>query len=182
MRNIVILILLIFLLWGAGSVYWYVCKIKGLCIESETSTKTTVPDERKGNLTFLFNGVDPSVNEQTPVLFDSLRSLKIDTLLIQGFAFTGESPNTASRRALNIKKLIIASGFDKPIKTASGTKDSNPKGEITAHQFISIKNPVPAAQQEGGGSSSDFEIVKKADKVIILFPVASADPHTNKSL
>lgn len=32
----------VFLLWSAGSTYWYVCKVKGLCYQSEAESKSEI--------------------------------------------------------------------------------------------------------------------------------------------
>lgn len=38
MKSKPLFILLLFLLWGAGSTYWYVCKIKGFCSTAQAAT------------------------------------------------------------------------------------------------------------------------------------------------
>ncbi len=79
MKNRVWLIIGLFFIWGAGSTYWYVCKIKGFCAsqkdtteikKSEKSKETNVPVENaKEKTDFVYFEKD---NYQ-PVIADSLQ-------------------------------------------------------------------------------------------------------------
>ena len=182
MRNSVLLILLIFLLWGAGSLYWYVCKIKGLCDESGDTIAAAADPPRTGNLTFIFQGTEPNTDEQTAVTIDSIKALEIDTLLITGIYYQGETATTARSRAQRIQSLLGAANFNKPITLQTAFRNSRAQGDFIAHEFAAIRNTPIDQEDTSDLSQSAFTVVKTADKITIFFPLASADPHTSKTL
>jgi len=43
-----LIVLLLFFVWGAGSTYWYVCKIKGFCTTAQAANMQVAPSESVG--------------------------------------------------------------------------------------------------------------------------------------
>ncbi len=68
------LIIGLFLFWGAGSTYWYVCKIKGFCAQQQKEAlakpteKQPVIEEKKSVDIVYFDK-----NSDKPVVADSLK-------------------------------------------------------------------------------------------------------------
>ena len=187
MRNI-LLILFIFILWGAGSAYWYVCKIKGLC-DGTTSVSNNYPKDgaitkdasstKAGNLVFKYKGSVPETNYKTRITLDSLKALNPDTLLIEGLVFKGEVGSLGIARAENIRQLLLEVDFNKPIITRAVTKDTSLADRFVAHRFVAVYGDD---QSDTEPANQGFTVEKTADKITIYFPVASADPHTDDAL
>lgn len=172
----VFLIIALFLVWGIGSTYWYVCKIKGLCVKRYTDIHTE-PTGGSGNLLFSFGESIPETNEQTDYTLDSIRGLRFDTLVITGLSFPGEQTLLGSQRAESIKKLIGLNDSSKAIKLLSKSVKDSFNGKSKAFELSVINFP-----EESKVAKSDFSIERTKDKIIVYFPSASADPHTNSQL
>ncbi len=180
MKTRALIIIIVFLAWSVGSIRWYLCKIKGLCFAEEKEiVAANIPEkkEAKGNLTFSNSVATPEINEFSIRTFDSLKSLTIDTLVITGFYLSGEKEEIALNRANNVKNLLLENGFDNHIKLSSSFNNTPANGKFSAIKFLSITNKKGLSNATG-----DFKVERKQDKLIIYFPVASADPHTNKQL
>ncbi|MEL6559772.1 MAG: OmpA family protein [Bacteroidota bacterium] len=176
MKAKVVLIILLFLAWGAGSVYWYVCKIKGLCVERYMDLHTEGTNEA-GNLLFSFGDLTPETNARTSFTLDSIRELQFDTLVITGLSYIGEEVVIGSDRAQSIKNLIGFNDPKKPVKLLSKSVSDSLIGKTKAFELSVIIKPEDPAVAD-----SDFSIERTQDKIIIYFPSASADPHTNSQL
>jgi len=121
------LIIGLFLIWGAGSTYWYVCKIKGFCAHQPQQTVTkperklqTEKTEKKPVDLIYFEK-----NSDVPVVADSLQwtaevksisQLKAEgkKLFIYGPYYKGENNNTnfdnlGLARAFQLKKMMYPS-------------------------------------------------------------------------
>lgn len=175
MRTNAVIVLIVFLIWGLGSTYWYVCKIKGLCVEEKDISKMT--SNRSGNLLFVKGSSIPETNQVTVATLDSIRNLDFDTLQVNGISYLDESKNLGLARAESLRDLLLGHGIKRPI--AIGAKYSEEKilGKVKAFEISSITNPV-----ENVAKSEKFSIEKKDEKTIVYFPSASADPHTSDKL
>lgn len=175
MRTKVIIVLVIFLIWGLGSTYWYVCKIRGLCFETEKVLN--VEPEKPGNLVFRIGNSTPEINSYTPSSLDSIRDLKFDTLLITGYYYKGESETIGLARAKALKDLIAPNNGKRPISITAKNKGETSSVKVKAFELSTVTIPL-----ESEVENSDFSIEKTKDKMIIYFPSASADPHANEEL
>jgi len=121
-------IILAFLIWGAGSTYWYVCKIKGFCPQESvaiTKEKQTEPQDTKVKvkknkslrdlLSFDWSSNKPVIsdNNQWKAEVKSIAQLKAEgkVLRIEAPYYTEETNNTGFKnlglaRAHQIKELF----------------------------------------------------------------------------
>ncbi len=175
MRTKVLIVLIAFLFWGAGSTYWYVCKIKGLCIEDNEVNQEK--SELPGNLLFEKGSSIPETNNLTKVTLDSIGGIDFDTLYIKGLSYQGEDQSLGLSRAKSLKRLLLDNGLQRPVIIESKHYAKVLSGKIRAFEIESI-----LASNEEKSSEGEFSIEKKDNKIIIYFPSASADPHTNDGL
>ncbi len=130
MKTRSLLILLIFFFWGAGSTYWYVCKIKGFCAQPAISQKqnaestiveqTKTPKENKKSgfwAYFTKNSVQPVIQDslQWTAVVNSWKKNKPEgkKLLIEGPYYKNENnptdySNIGKARAEQIKNMLAA--------------------------------------------------------------------------
>lgn len=176
MKGLITLLLIIFFGWCFGSTYWYVCKIKGLCEEPAQEETATTPETEKvetGNLLFAKSSTEPETNDATITLFDSLKNLSIDTLVIDGKYFSNEEggQQLGLNRASKVRDLLLANGFDKPtLLSSTAIVGQLSETKYRAIDFQPIINPD---EEDTGG----FTYTATDSKIVINFPVASADPH-----
>jgi len=95
----------------------------------------------------------------------------------QGIFYTGEDNQLAIERATNLKGLLQQSGFTKPISVIAKYSSAKTASKFRAVSFVPILSKSPDTE-----ANADFSVEKKGGKLIIYFPIASADPHTNKEL
>jgi len=151
-------LILLFLIWGAGSTYWYVCKIKGFCNQQSVMVTDTedLPDATKaGNLTeeekdFIYfdkNSLNPLVadNSKWTAEVKSLKDLQREgkKLFIYGPYYAWEETpkgydNLGLARAEALKKLISDQIDTSFVFTRSRLLDDREDG-----QYVSgVKNGV----------------------------------------
>lgn len=130
-----------------------------------------------GNLIFSFGERTPETNGQTSFTLDSIRGLQFDTLVITGLSYPGEKVKIGLERAQSIKDLISFNDPKKPVKILSKRISDSLKGRTEAFELSVI-----TISEGHSVAKSDFSIERTQDKIIIYFPSASADPHTNSQL
>jgi len=177
LKAIITILAIVFIGWCIICTRWYVCEIKGLCTEKEVIPLIT-ESEPKGNLTFRKLSTIPDINALTYQLIDSLKKTNRDTLLIVGKYFQDEvdGEKIGFERAKQVLFLLKSNEIFDPVKlesrlTSIDIGDEKYKGVY----FESIINPEIE-------SKSDFAFSIIGSKVVINFPVASADPNMNESL
>jgi len=175
LKTKILLIISLFIIWSTGSVIWYLCKIKGLCMDQHTEMKEQETSLASGNFIFSLGSDLPEINESTPFTIDSIAKIQMDTLWIKGFYAENENKDLGINRARNIRKHFEKNGFTKPIKISGGSIKTKISKQFPSLEFISIVIEKETADE-------DFAVEKLTDKIIIYFPVASADPETNKTL
>ncbi|MEL7001122.1 MAG: OmpA family protein [Bacteroidota bacterium] len=182
MKGLITLLLIVFFGWCFGSTYWYVCKIKGLCADEVTEITEPAPTEYKtpelGNLVFSRSNSDPETNERTSELLDSLRLLGADTLIIVGQYFIDEEQGEALgiSRARKVQEILTKGGYEGASKISSKLVDREVgTKKLRAVNFQAINNPTD--ESKGG-----FSFIATDEKIVINFPVASADPHGDQQL
>ena len=187
-----LLILFLFLIWGSGSTYWYVCKIKGFCEQTTVQAPTTdannsvpqvkVRKVKHSLLYFLRNQSEPVINDtlQWQAEVKSLSQLQAEgkKLHIEGPYYAGESnptdyDNLGLARAEALKKLLSGTIADSLIETQGKLIDAS---NGTLPGFIEYdKNWVKWLV------NNDF--VKEQDqKTIIYFPYNSTKEIRNKAI
>ncbi len=182
MKSKPLIVLLLFVLWGAGSTYWYVCQIKGFCHQQTVSS--TVPTEPEQQIAepevvqiekeFIFF----EINRPDPVIHDSihwqsfLEKLKNEwshgkKLEIYGPYFPGEPvpesfENMGLLRAENLKKLIEAQISEIRAETFGRLIENEANGQIVNvyEKYFVWK------------TDNDF-VREKEGKVLIYFPYNS---------
>ena len=190
MKSRSLLILIIFLFWGAGSTYWYVCKIKGLCESQENpmvrqSPKNEVKPLEKQKKTGFWAYFKK--NTQNPVIQDTLKwtaevnswkETRMDgkKLLIEGPYYAGETNNTTysdlgKARAENIKK-ILAEHLD---TSWVMTKGKLLKGD-------SIPDFINAIDGNWEWVTFNDNVKEEGNKTLIYFPYNSTQEIKNKAI
>lgn len=184
MKGLITLLLIVFLGWCFGSAYWYVCKIKGLC--NDTTTEVIAPpalEETKpqpGNLLFANSSSQPETNNATLLMIDSLIKAKPDTLLIIGKYFSDENGGIelGLTRAARVLEVLKSNGFEGPANLESRLVDGTFGDQ--KYKAVAFKAIINSEAEEE--DSSGFTFTSTDTKIIINFPVASADPHGNIQL
>jgi len=187
-------ILIAFLVWGSGSTYWYVCKIKGFCTPNSTkvvSTPVKSPSEKEQ-----IQADKPEIkhdllyykkNESQPVIVDnnqwtaevkSIAQLKSEgkKLKIEAPYYAGEINNTGYdnlgiARAEAVKKM-----FSKVLDSSMIITRSKLINSQDVPKYIDgFKNNIHWI--------NDNSFVKeKQKKTLIYFPVNSNKEINNKSI
>jgi len=186
-----LLILILFLIWGAGSTYWYVCKIKGFCPPKEivTETKTNRLEQEKepqkevvkhGLIYYLWGKSNPVINDSLKWLAEvkSLKQLQTEgkKLKIEAPYYSNEPnptdfDNLGLARAHNLKNLL--------------SKEIDASSILTAGKLIDSNDRIPYINQEEGKiywvTFNDF--VKESDnKTLIYFPYNSTKEIRNAQI
>ncbi len=124
-----ILVLFLFLIWGSGSTYWYVCKIKGFCQQQTTQSnvvdkteneQTTIPVKKVAHSLIYFNrdNFEPVINDslQWQAEVKSIAQLQAEgkKLHIEATYYAGEQnkstfDNLGIARADALKNLLSKS-------------------------------------------------------------------------
>lgn len=182
-----LLILTSFLVWGAGSTYWYVCKIKGFCSQNQTLQTRTweektekKPVKPKAWIYFKKNDIQPVIEDslQWTVEVNSWKENKREgkKLLLNAPYFAGEQntsdyPNLGIARAEQIKKNL-ASQLDTSWVLTGGqliTADSIPDFVALPHDFVKWVIYNDNVKEING-------------KTLIYFPHNSTREITNKEI
>ena len=187
-----LLILFLFLIWGSGSTYWYVCKIKGFC--EQTPTQRITVDNNKSQqqvsvkkikhslLYFLRNQSEPVINDtlQWQAEVKSLKKLQAEgkKLHIEGPYYAGESnptnfDNLGMARAEALKKLLSGTIADSLIKTQA--KLINSSSSLSPDFIEYDKNWIKWLVD------NDF-VKEQGQKTIIYFPYNSTKEIKNKAI
>ena len=187
-----LLILFLFLIWGSGSTYWYVCKIKGFCEQTTVQAPTTdannsvpqvkVKKIKHSLLYFLRNKPEPVINDtlQWQAEIKSLSQLQAEgkKLHIEGPYYAGEAnptdyDNLGLARAEAIKKLLSGTIADSLIETQGKLIDASSE---TPSDFLEYdKNWTKWLV------NNDF--VKEQDqKTLIYFPYNSTKEIKNQAI
>ena len=187
-----LLILFLFLIWGSGSTYWYVCKIKGFC--EQTPTQRVTVDNNKSQqqvsvkkikhslLYFLRNQSEPVINDtlQWQAEVKSLKQLQAEgkKLHIEGPYYSGESnptnfDNLGMARAEALKKLLSGTIADSLIKTQA--KLINSSSSLSPDFIEYDKNWIKWLVD------NDF-VKEQGQKTIIYFPYNSTKEIKNKAI
>lgn len=183
MKGLITLLLILFFGWCFGSTYWYVCKIKGLCEDDpqevvEETPAPVIEDATSGNLLFSKSSAEPESNDATLATMDSVKGLSADTLVITGHYYSDEENGAqlGLDRAANVLIMLKNNGFDKPARLESALAQGNiGTDKYRAVAFAPIVN-------SGTGSDEGFTFTSTDTKIVINFPVASADPHGDRRL
>lgn len=177
-----LLVVLLFVGWGAGSTYWYVCRIKGMCGSETNISQTPKPNEsppRKEAKPPLYFSPSNSVAKTTAAfdhMRDSLYRLAGDgnQLIIIGQYYADEE-NTTSFDNLGLAraeeaKALFADKIDPgSIMTQGLALQRTTGGEqaLVATTFSIGKAPVTEAPSV---------IMESERKATILFAYNSSDP------
>ncbi len=187
-----LLILLLFLIWGSGSTYWYVCKIKGFCEQTqvsapakdahETHQQVSVKKIKHSLLYFLRNKPEPVINDtlQWQAEVKSLKQLQAEgkKLHIEGPYYAGESnptdfDNLGLARAEALKKLLSRTIPDSLIKTQAKLIDAS---SGLSPDFIEYDKNWTKWLVD-----NDF-VKEQGQKTIIYFPYNSTKEIKNKAI
>ncbi len=187
-----LLILFLFLIWGSGSTYWYVCRVKGFCEQTQTQAPTT--DSNKPNsqktvkkikhslIYFLRDHSEPVINDtlQWQAEVKSLSQLQSEgkKLHIEGPYYAGESnptdfDNLGLARAEALKKLLSGSIADSLMVTQG--KLLEPSAGETPDFIEYDKNWTKWLVD------NDF-VKEQNQKTIIYFPYNSTKEIRNKAI
>jgi len=183
-------IIFLFLIWGSGSTYWYVCKIKGFCA-SKNQTQTSVKVDKTTpeivskpvphDLVYFKAGetqaaINDSLQWQAEVksikqLQAEGKKLRIEAPYYAGEANSSNFDNLGLARAEAIKK-ILSKSIDSNLILTQGQLLPDSSGEIPA--FIEFgKDRLKWIQ--------DNDLVQeKARKTLIHFPYNSTNAIKNK--
>ncbi len=184
MKKRVWLILGLFFLWGAGSTYWYVCKIKGFCapqqkeelVEREISVEEEIPletpEETKDFVYFEKNSVRPVIEDslQWKAEVKSIKELQKEgkKLFIYGPYYAWEKTpegydNLGMARAESLKRLLSKEIDTSLIRTDSKLLEDRQEGE-----YISAINGVYQWK-----TYNDYVKEEMPGTVLIYFPYNS---------
>jgi len=187
-------ILIAFLLWGAGSTYWYVCKIKGFCPQEQTNqavvpaeksppkdeVQVTAPEVKHDLVYYKKNQVEPVINNQNEWTAEvkSIAQLKAEgkKLRIEGPYYAGETNNTGYdnlgiARAEALKKIISSNLDTSQIITRGKLMDNNEVPEFI-DGYKGYLNWV---------NHNDF-VKENQAKTLVYFPVNSTREIKNQSI
>ncbi len=186
-----IIVLILFLIWGSGSTYWYVCKIKGFCQTSEVSATANRNNKaqqkpevkiKHGLIYFLKNKAHPVINDtlEWQAEVKSLKDLQAEgkKLHINAPYFSTENnatdfDNLGLARAEALKNLLSGSIVDSLIIT-KGKLAEDSAGN--APDFIEYNKNWIKWQV-------DNDFVKELDqKTLIYFPYNSTKEIRNKAI
>lgn len=106
-------------------------------------------------------------------MIDSLKNSNPDTLHIIGEYFSDEEGGSelGLKRASEVLEVLKSNGFNGPTSLSSKlVNDSFGDGKYKAVDFQAIMNP---SEEDDSG----FTFTSTETKIVINFPVASADPH-----
>ncbi len=192
-----IFILFLFFLWGSGSTYWYVCKIKGFCQQQQVETKVVdkpvAKEEKKKTVApvkkithaiiyFLRGKSEPVINDtlQWQVEVKSIKQLQAEgkKLHIETPYYAGENNatdynNLGIARANALKKVLSTS-----IDTALIVTAAKQIGDSTTKvpKFIEYdKNWIKWL------IDNDF-VQEKDAKTLIHFPYNSTEAIKNETI
>jgi len=190
-----LLIFFLFLIWGSGSTYWYVCKIKGFCKQTQTQVQAPEPkpepEENKiikqepvkkikhSMIYFLRNKFEPVINDtlQWQAEVKSIKQLQAEgkKLHIEGPYYADESnptdfDNLGLARAEALKKLLSSSVADSLIVTQGKLMDTTD----VSSDFIEY-------DKDWTKWLVDNNFVKEQNgKTLIYFPYNSTKEISNK--
>jgi len=188
-------IILAFLVWGAGSTYWYVCKIKGFCATENTAVVNNTPVEAPPN-EVPQQVEEPEIkhaliyykkNQSEPLISDSLqwaaevksiaqlqaegKKLRIEAPYYSGEITPSNFDNLGIARAENLKKMF-SSTLDTSLIITSGRLMNN--GNIP--EFIDGYQGYLKWVNH-----NDF-VKENQGKTLIYFPVNSTKEIKNKAI
>ncbi len=188
------LILGLFFIWGVGSTYWYVCKIKGFCNEqnSEQAAKDTIDSEdftavpasekeKKDIVYFKKDSINPIINNQEKWTAEvkSLKELQQEgkKLFIYGPYYAWEqSPNGFDNlglaRASALKKLLSSEIDTALILTRARLLTDRDKGN-----YISGLEGVYQWQ-----TYNDYVKEETPESILVYFPYNSDKEIKNKEI
>jgi len=188
-------IIIAFLLWGAGSTYWYVCKIKGFCPSQKTNVITSSSTSRqkageklnknksefeKDLIYYKWNSSEPVINNDTDWTAEvkSIAQLRAEgkKLRIEAPYYAQENndsgyENLGLARAEALKKMFAKDLDTTQIITAGVLlKDS------LRPEFINgYKNYIKWV-------AFNKNVQEKHDKTLVYFPVNSTREIKNKAI
>ena len=187
-------IFIAFLVWGAGSTYWYVCQIKGFCTESPAKVVSTPekslpekeqiqaskPEALHDLLYYKKNETQPVINDdkQWSAEVKSIAQLKAEgkKLKIEAPYYADENNNTSFdnlgiARAEAVKKM-----FSKVLDTSM---------IITGSKLIDSQNApdyIDGFKDYVHWINDNSFVKEKQKKTLIYFPVNSNKEINNKSI
>ncbi len=187
---------LAFAAWALLTIPYYVCNVMEFCDDNAKSAEVVpiveevaIPENNQpksdlGNLVFNWESDLPITNNEFMMVKDSLlEGLKDSsrTLIIEGRYFSEERNNSQFEdlglaRGNAVKSLLINEGFDENITVSS---------QLIADKVEDVDNPflgVAFSYNSMEKEESAFTITEAEGKIVINFPVASADPTLNKVL
>ena len=188
-------IIIAFLVWGAGSTYWYVCKIKGFCATKNTAVVNKAPAEappeevppqvqkpatEHGLIYYKKNQSEALINDslQWAAEVKSIAQLQAEgkKLRIEAPYYSGEINNSGFdnlgiARAENLKKLFSSTIDTALIITGGKLVNGNDIPEFT-NGYKGYVNWV---------NHNDF-VKENRGKTLIYFPVNSTQEIKNKAI
>ncbi len=188
--------ILVFAVYSVFTIRYYLCEIMEFCGELSPNVEEVVSvpevidsapeiDERDlGNLVFDWENTNPITNNDFNLVKDSLSTFMSDEskgLVITGTYFSQEINNTnfenlGLARASAVKDLLQTEEYGERISIASNLSGGDP--EKIEFPFKGIDLDYIILEK----LANDFAVTNLANKIIINFPVASADPGLNKGL
>lgn len=181
-----ILILVLFLFWGAGSWHWYTCKVKGLCGGNQAKVVEADPEPvveeeititPSGPLTFNWSNAQANLGVDFTKLAEELSNgLEGDRVLeITGLYHPDETnesnyENMGWARAHEVKALLTDHLDTSRVVLAAGIMESAPTG---TNSFEAVRFNFPIRNK----------FVKEYDgKVLIYFPFNSTEEQLDPSI
>lgn len=192
-----ILVLIAFLLWGAGSTYWYVCKIKGFCQQNKAQTETlkskntsssVLSEEQnvsKYALYYKWGETKPIITDTTKLLsaIDKIKSQinlqTTDKKIVITAPYYPDEPNVNGfdniglARAQELKK-ILANYIDSSLVVIKGKLISDTTSPQFIDGFTNLFNIVTIKTKTHQLTEQDKQLINKIENTKIYFPVNSA--------
>jgi len=189
------LILILFLIWGSGSTYWYVCKIKGFCVPQEKvsvaipdkGNKTEIPEDKPvvkhDLLYYLWGKIRPVVSDTAKwkaevksikQLQAEGKKLRIEAPYYKNEPYNGDFDNLGIARANALKKML-SNDIDSAL-IITGSKLLNPNDSVYKTEFINgYKDYLKWI-------TFNNYVQEKRDKTFIYFPYNSTREIKNKDI
>ncbi len=187
---------LAFAIWAMLTIPYYVCNVMEFCDDSKKNTQIVTPAEPNtaeeedqlpkdpGNLVFNWESDLPITNNDFELVKDSLsQGLQDSTreLMVVGKYFNDEEntstyENLGLARANAVKSLLEKAGIKSKIAVSSALAGDSLENQEQPFLGVDLR------YNELASEVSDFTITEEEGKIVINFPVASADPTLNTVL
>jgi len=189
MNSKALLTIIAFLIWSAGSTYWYVCKIKGFCAQAASSTVTSEKKEATSSgagTEEMVRAADVNIPEGTLVYFpyEDSRAVIPDTAAWKKFA-----SNLRAEISPGKKLQVRVPAYSSEISAVERLGEERGKAlKILLLPYIDSTRvlveiqilPGEARSRPAGLSAAEFKwvrasrnVTERGNKVLIHFPLAS---------